>query len=170
MAVLLYQVGIFIAIQLAAMFGKNSRNTAIALISIFTLLQVFMSWLLFLQFFTIIISYIISNNWFSITEKKLSQNPKSSYKDSRNLKNERVNNSYINSEIKKKGALDVEYLNNENQEAINEIRRKAKNYVDKIDDVAKTKDDINLINTDRQDKLLKTFAAQAQKHKYNGKQ
>ena len=146
MAVLLYQVGIFIAIQLAAMFGKNSRNTAIALISIFTLLQVFMSWLLFLQFFTIIISYIISNNWFSITEKKLSQKPKSSYKDSRNLKNERVNNSYINSEIKKKGALDVEYLNNENQEAINEIRRKAKNYVDKIDDVAKTKDDINLIN------------------------
>ena len=115
MAVLLYQVGIFIAIQLAAMFGKNSRNTAIALISIFTLLQVFMSWLLFLQFFTIIISYIISNNWFSITEKKLSQKPKSSYKDSRNLKNERVNNSYINSEIKKKGALDVEYLNNENQ-------------------------------------------------------
>ena len=170
MAVLLYQVGIFIAIQLAAMFGKNSRNTAIALISIFTLLQVFMSWLLFLQFFTIIISYIISNNWFSITEKKLSQNPKSSYKDSRNLKNERVNNSYINSEIKKKGALDVEYLNNENQEAINEIRRKAKNYVDKIDDVAKTKDDINLINKDRQDKLLKMYAAQAQKHKYNGKQ
>nr|MBP6576842.1 hypothetical protein [Chryseobacterium sp.] len=155
---------------LAAMFGKNSRNTAIALISIFTLLQVFMSWLLFLQFFTIIISYIISNNWFSITEKKLSQKPKSSYKDSRNLKNERVNNSYINSEIKKKGALDVEYLNNENQEAINEIRRKAKNYVDKIDDVAKTKDDINLINKDRQDKLLKMYAAQAQKHKYNGKQ
>ena len=170
MAVLLYQVGIFIAIQLAAMFGKNSRNTAIALISIFTLLQVFMSWLLFLQFFTIIISYIISNNWFSITEKKLSQKPKSSYKDSRNLKNERVNNSYINSEIKKKGALDVEYLNNENQEAINEIRRKAKYYVDKIDDVAKTKDDINLINKDRQDKLLKMYAAQAQKHKYNGKQ
>ena len=170
MAVLLYQVGIFIAIQLAAMFGKNSRNTAIALISIFTLVQVFMSWLLFLQFFTIIISYIISNNWFSITEKKLSQKPKSSYKDSRNLKNERVNNSYINSEIKKKGALDVEYLNNENQEAINEIRRKAKNYVDKIDDVAKTKDDINLINKDRQDKLLKMYAAQAQKHKYNGKQ
>ena len=170
MAVLLYQVGIFIAIQLAAMFGKNSRNTAIALISIFTLLQVFMSWLLFLQFFTIIISYIISNNWFSITEKKLYQKPKSSYKDSRNLKNERVNNSYINSEIKKKGALDVEYLNNENQEAINEIRRKAKNYVDKIDDVAKTKDDINLINKDRQDKLLKMYAAQAQKHKYNGKQ
>ena len=116
------------------------------------------------------LSYIISNNWFSITEKKLSKKPKSSYKDSRNLKNERVNNSYINSEIKKKGALDVEYLNNENQEAINEIRRKAKNYVDKIDDVAKTKDDINLINKDRQDKLLKMYAAQAQKHKYNGKQ
>ena len=64
MAVLFYQIGIFIAIQVAAIFGKKSRNTAIVLISIFTILQVFMSWLLILQFFTVIISYVISNNWF----------------------------------------------------------------------------------------------------------
>lgn len=64
MAVLLYQIGIFLAIQIAAIFGKNSRNTAVILISIFTVLQVFMSWLLLLQFITIIVSYIISNNLF----------------------------------------------------------------------------------------------------------
>ena len=64
MAILLYQIGIFIAIQIAAMFGKNSRNTAIVLISIFTILQVFMSWLLLLQFITIYVSYNISNNLF----------------------------------------------------------------------------------------------------------
>lgn len=64
MTVLFYQIGIFIAIQIAANFGKNSRNTAIVLISIFTILQVFMSWLLILQFITIYISYIISNNFY----------------------------------------------------------------------------------------------------------
>lgn len=63
MAVLLYQVGIFLAITIASAFGKKSRNTAVILISIFTLLQVFMSWLLLLQFFTIFIAYQISNSY-----------------------------------------------------------------------------------------------------------
>ena len=71
MAVLLYQIGIFIAIQIAAMFGRNSRNTAIVLISIFTILQVFMSWLLLLQFITIYISYNVSNN--SLSNKNENQ-------------------------------------------------------------------------------------------------
>lgn len=62
MAVLLYQVGIFLAIIIASLFGKKSRNTAVILISVFTLLQVFMSWLLLLQFFTIFIAYQISNS------------------------------------------------------------------------------------------------------------
>lgn len=62
MAVLLYQVGIFLAILVASSFGKKSRNTAVILISVFTLLQVFMSWLLLLQFFTIFIAYQISNS------------------------------------------------------------------------------------------------------------
>ncbi|CAD7802875.1 hypothetical protein CHRY9390_00991 [Chryseobacterium aquaeductus] len=69
MAVLFYQIGIFIAIQVASMFGKNSRNTAIVLISIFTILQVFVSWLLILQFITILVSYWISNEWFFGEEK-----------------------------------------------------------------------------------------------------
>lgn len=76
MAVLLYQIGIFLAIIIASTFGKKSRNTAVILISIFTLLQVFMSWLLLLQFFTIFIAYQISNSFLSKqTENSQSQKP-----------------------------------------------------------------------------------------------
>lgn len=67
MAVFLYQIGIFMAIIIASFFGKKTRNTAVILISIFTILQVYMSWLLLLQFVTIFIAYSISN---SFTEKK----------------------------------------------------------------------------------------------------
>lgn len=62
MAVFLYQIGIFLAIIIAANFGRRTRNTAVILISIFTVLQVFISWLLLLQFFTIFLSYQISNS------------------------------------------------------------------------------------------------------------
>ena len=62
MAVLLYQLGIFIAIQIAAVFGRRSRNTAVVLITIFTFLQVFISPLLLLQLITIYISYGVSQN------------------------------------------------------------------------------------------------------------
>lgn len=75
MAVLFYQIGIFLAIQIASLFGKSARNTAILLISIFTILQVFMSWLLLLQFITIFISYNFSKRW--LVEKL---EPKNSYK------------------------------------------------------------------------------------------
>lgn len=67
MAVFLYQIGIFTAIIIASYFGKKARNTTVILISIFTILQVFMSWLLILQFFTIIIAYSIT---LSTTKKK----------------------------------------------------------------------------------------------------
>lgn len=62
MGILFYQIGIFIAIQVAAFFGKSSRNIAIILISIFTLLQVYTSGLMILQFITIFVSYIVSKN------------------------------------------------------------------------------------------------------------
>ncbi len=62
MGILIYQVGIFITIQIFAFFGKSSRNTAIVLISIFTLLQVFTSSLMIIQFITIFISYVFSNS------------------------------------------------------------------------------------------------------------
>ena len=60
MAVILYQVGIFFAIQIAANYSRDSRNTALILISIFTILQVFMTWLLLLQFITIYLAYSYS--------------------------------------------------------------------------------------------------------------
>jgi hypothetical protein len=70
MAVLLYQVGIFLAIIIASAFRKKSRNTAANLISIFTIVQVYMSWLILLQFFTIFIVYQVSN---SLTNKKIDE-------------------------------------------------------------------------------------------------
>ena len=70
MAVLLYQIGIFLAVQIASLFGKSARNTAIILITIFTLLQVFMSWLLILQLITIFISYRVSKRWFENSKSK----------------------------------------------------------------------------------------------------
>ena len=69
MAILFYQIGIFIAIQIAASFGRNSRNTAIVLIAIFTVLQVFTSGLMFLQFITIILSYYFAKNTFENKKK-----------------------------------------------------------------------------------------------------
>jgi hypothetical protein len=63
MGILLYQIGIFIAIQLSTFYGgKSTRNVAIILITIFTLLQVFTSQLMILQFITIFISYLVSKN------------------------------------------------------------------------------------------------------------
>ena len=49
-------------IQIAALFGKGARNVALILISIFTVLQVYTSALMILQFVTIAVSYVISNS------------------------------------------------------------------------------------------------------------
>lgn len=70
MAVILYQIGIFLAIYIASRYGKKSRNTAIILITIFTILQVYMSWLLILQFITIIFSYYFSESNKNVIFKK----------------------------------------------------------------------------------------------------
>lgn len=70
MTVLFYQIGIFLAIIIASKFGQKSRNTAVILISIFTVLQVFVSWLLILQFVTILIAYQFSN---SILNREINQ-------------------------------------------------------------------------------------------------
>lgn len=78
MAVFLYQIGIILAIIIASAFGKKSRNTAVILISIFTILQVFMSWLLLLQFFTIFLAYQLSNSFIKKeVSHKQKTNPKS---------------------------------------------------------------------------------------------
>ena len=71
MAVFLYQLGIFIAIQIASAYGKKTRNAAIILITIFTVLQVFAFGLMALQFFTIFIAYCFSRIWFSNKSEKI---------------------------------------------------------------------------------------------------
>ncbi len=65
MGIILYQTGIFIAIQIAAMFGRKSRNTAVILISLFTILQVYTFGLMAFQFLTIWVSYYFAKKWFS---------------------------------------------------------------------------------------------------------
>ncbi len=110
MAVLLYQIGIFFAIQIASLFGKSARNTAIILITIFTLLQVFISWLLLLQLITIFISYRVSKRWFENTE-----NESFNKKSNNVLYSFRENGGHSVTEVD---------LNDENVDA--EIRRKAK--------------------------------------------
>jgi hypothetical protein len=72
MGIFLYQIGIFIAIQLSTFYGgRGTRNVAIILISIFTILQVFTSILMFLQFGTVIISYFVSRNILGETNGEL---------------------------------------------------------------------------------------------------
>jgi len=73
MGIILYQTGIFIAIQIAAMFGRKSRNTAIILISLFTILQVYTFGLMAFQFLTIWISYYFAKKWFSNKKKILKE-------------------------------------------------------------------------------------------------
>ncbi len=70
MGILLYQIGIFIIIQISSLFSKTSRNTAIILISIFTILQVYTSGLMIIQFLTILISYWFSNSFIFDDKKK----------------------------------------------------------------------------------------------------
>lgn len=62
MSILFYQIGIFLAILIASIFGQKSRNTAVIVISIFTVLQIYVDWLLILQFITILVAYHISNS------------------------------------------------------------------------------------------------------------
>jgi len=114
MAVLLYQIGIFVAIQIASLFGKSARNTAIILITLFTLLQVFMSWLLLLQLITIFISYKVSKRWFENSENESSNkklnNVLYSYRENggHSVTEVDLNDETVDSEIRRKAKLQEE--------------------------------------------------------------
>lgn len=62
MHVLAYQVLIAIIIFISTFFGRFLRNITVLLLCLFTLFQVFTSWLVILQFITITISYFISES------------------------------------------------------------------------------------------------------------
>ena len=71
MNVFLFQLGVFLTIVIASFFGRKTRNAVVILISIFTLVQVFMSWLLLLQFVTIFIAYMATDKDESATATKI---------------------------------------------------------------------------------------------------
>ncbi|MBW1618974.1 transposase, partial [Empedobacter falsenii] len=65
MTILAYQIIIFFIIQLSSFFGKKIRNIVIFLSIIFTIIEVFTTWLTLLQFVTIFVSYQVSKIWFN---------------------------------------------------------------------------------------------------------
>jgi predicted membrane protein len=88
MAVLIYQIGIFLAIIISAAFGKKARNVAIILISILTVLQVFTFGLMALQFVTIFVAYYFSSKWFDkkVEAKKVPTKKEVEFQRSKNHK------------------------------------------------------------------------------------
>jgi len=103
-----------VAIQIASLFGKSARNTAIILITLFTLLQVFMSWLLLLQLITIFISYKVSKRWFENSENESSNkklnNVLYSYRENggHSVTEVDLNDETVDSEIRRKAKLQEE--------------------------------------------------------------
>ncbi|MPT30244.1 MAG: hypothetical protein E2600_00965 [Chryseobacterium sp.] len=83
MGIILYQIGIFIAIQISSFYGRKARNVAITLIAIFTLLQVFTIWLMILQFITILLAY-----W---TSKGITDNNKKKQNGTKTINDNKVN-------------------------------------------------------------------------------
>ena len=67
MNILFFQIAIYLIIIIASKYSRSSRNTAIILISVFTLFAVFTTGLMIIQFLTIYLAYNKSN---SILEKK----------------------------------------------------------------------------------------------------
>lgn len=65
--VLIYQVGIFAIIYISSFFGRKARNRVVLILSIATLINVYMLWLLVIQYLNIFIAY-------TVTEKKLKSN------------------------------------------------------------------------------------------------
>jgi len=135
MEILLYQIGIFFAIQIASLFGKSSRNVAVVLISIFTILQVFTSWLMLIQFITILVSYNISERRFQNlkieTSKKSSKVILKSYdKNGGRIYQEFDESDNLSPEIKKR------------IESQKEIQRLSKNQYENDPEMKKAVDDV----------------------------
>jgi hypothetical protein len=112
MEVVLYQFGILIAIIISASYGKSSRNVAVILISIFTILQVYFSGLLILQFFTIFMSFYISKAIFP--EKKImNERPKfniDNYPNLKLLEEQQKEDELKKLELIKKSVIEKNYI------------------------------------------------------------
>lgn len=74
MEIFIFQIAVFAIIFLSAFFGREALNKTVLIVSVFTLLAVFMTWLIILQFITIVISYSLAvaqiNRQEEITERQ----------------------------------------------------------------------------------------------------
>ncbi len=117
MSILLYQIGIFVTIQIATFYSRKARNTALILITMFTFLQVFISWLLILQLITIYISYQFSKN---ILTSNLS-NTQNSYEKSnkeRFYRQSNINGRVIFKEVDINDILEKKVIDNQIEDDI----------------------------------------------------
>ncbi len=71
MEVLGFQVFFFLLILISGLFGRKTRNFVVIASLIFTVIMVFMTWLIILQFVTITVSYFITENYVESSKKKL---------------------------------------------------------------------------------------------------
>ncbi|MFI8379599.1 hypothetical protein [Leeuwenhoekiella sp. NPDC079379] len=71
MEVLVFQVGIFLAIIVLGAFGKKIRNGALIFFSVFTVVMVFTSGLMILQFLTIFLAYLVTDGLYSKKEENI---------------------------------------------------------------------------------------------------
>jgi len=77
MLVLGFQIFFFILILISGLFGKKVRNFVVIGSLVFTVIMVFMTWLIILQFITIIFAYFITESYVENSEKKLENLEKS---------------------------------------------------------------------------------------------
>ena len=66
-----FQLFFFFIILLSGIFGKKVRNFAVLVSLIFTVIMVFMTWLVILQFATIFIAYLVTENYVENSSKRL---------------------------------------------------------------------------------------------------
>jgi len=72
MGVLIFQISLLLIILGSTFLGRKTRNWVILGLIIFTIIEVFMPWLMIVQIFTIIIGYSISESIFkSYNQEKI---------------------------------------------------------------------------------------------------
>lgn len=102
MEVLAFQIVIFIIIMIAGFINNSTRNFAVALAVLFTIVMVFTNALMIIQFITILISFIISR---SINNTKNSNKAVESYKRNSNTSSYSSSVSYANSDTYASSAI-----------------------------------------------------------------
>ena len=88
MELFIFQIAVFAIIFLSSIFGREALNKTVLVVSVFTLIAVFMTWLIILHFITIVISYSLAitniNREQEIAERKFANSQNHSESSSLN--------------------------------------------------------------------------------------